>query len=251
MGDDLARRQFAHWLRQLPRPPRRLMALTGAGISAESGIPTFRGRDRLWRGMDPTRVFSPEILTQDPLLAWQLYDELRLRVAETAPNPGHVALAVLARCRALTLVTQNIDGLHQRAGSDEVLELHGSLWRLRCAACVFAEMNTHVPLPVLPPRCPRCAAVLRPDIVLYTEALPADVLHAAVAAAEQCDVLLVVGTSGVVYPAAALPGMARAQGAAVVEINPDDTALTPGMDHVIRAPAAAALSWVTAELLRA
>jgi NAD-dependent deacetylase len=154
----------------------------------------------------------------------------------------------LEQARGAVLTTQNIDGLHQRAGSAQVLELHGSLWRLRCDACGFAEANAAIPLDPLPPRCPGCAKVLRPDIVLFTEALPVEVLDDARAAAEGCDLLLVVGTSGVVYPAAALPGIARAHGALVVEINPQPTALSDAADYVVRAPAAETLPWLVEAL---
>lgn len=242
------RQQFEAWLEQ--RTFSRVVALTGAGISAESGIPTFRGQDSLWRGKDPAELFMPEALAQTPRLAWELYDELRRRIAAAEPNAGHRALAELGRHTALTLVTQNIDGLHQRAGSEGVLELHGSLWRLRCDACRRREEDLTVPLPELPPHCPHCAGVLRPDIVLFTESLPAAALNPAMLAAEQCDLLLVIGTSGVVYPAAALPGIAYRQGAAVMEINPQPSALSDVVHYAIRATAAQSLPWVVAALCR-
>lgn len=241
------RQALADWL-ATRGPMRRVTVLTGAGISAESGIPTFRGDDRLWRGQDPTELFMPETLAARPREAWEFYDDLRVRVAAAEPNAGHHALAELAHQLPLTLVTQNIDGLHQRAGSPDVLELHGSLWRLRCDPCRYRADDTAAPLPALPPACPRCGGVLRPDIVLFTEPLPAGVLARAQRAAEQCDLLVVVGTSGVVYPAAALPGVARAFGAAVLEINPTPSALTPVVDHPLRAPAATALPWLAERL---
>ena len=217
---------FTEWLHAQGRAIQRIAVLTGAGISAESGIPTFRGRDGLWRGMDPSELFTPQALATDPELIWQMYDELRTRIAEATPNAGHYALAALERRCEVTLATQNIDGLHQRAGSVNVLELHGTMWRLRCMTCRHAEDNQQAPLPSLPPRCPQCAAVLRPDIVLFTEALPFAALEDAICAAENCDLMLVIGTSGVVYPAAGLPGVAATHGALVVEVNPYETALT-------------------------
>jgi NAD-dependent deacetylase len=248
MREDEARNHFSAWLTRR-RPPRRLAALTGAGISAESGVPTFRGNGGLWRQMDMAELFTPEALEGQPLLAWQLYDELRTRVAAVQPNAGHQALAELAQQRALTVITQNIDGLHQRAGSEGVLELHGTLWQLRCDACGYREENTEAPLPALPPVCPGCSGVLRPDIVFFSEPLPDAALSGAILATEQCDLMLIVGTSGVVYPAAALPGAARSSGALLVEINPEETALTRTMDYSIRATAAEALPWVADTLI--
>lgn len=246
MNHDSARAQFAAWL--AGRRLRRLAALTGAGISAESGVPTFRGADGLWRQMSMAELFTPQALEERPLLVWQLYDELRTRIAATEPNAGHRALAALGRQRILTVITQNIDGLHQRACNEGVLELHGTLWRLRCDACGYREENTQTPLPTLPPACPECHGVLRPDIVFFTEVLPRQALFGAMLASEQCDLMLVVGTSGVVYPAAGIPAAARAHGALLLEINPEDTALTGEMDYVIRATAADALPWVAAAL---
>ena len=243
--------RFRSWLRTRPRALRRIAVLTGAGISAESGIPTFRGQHALWEGRDPSELFTPDALFADPSRIWRMYDALRVGAASAAPNAGHLALAALEQQRELALITQNIDGLHQRAGSVVVHELHGTLWRLRCTSCRFFEDDLRAPLPSLPPYCPHCNALLRPDIVLYTEPLPAGPISAAMRAATTCDLLLVVGTSGVVYPAAGLPELARAHGAALVEINPRDTALTGVMDHVIRATAAAALPWVVEELLQA
>jgi len=247
MHHDSAQAQFHAWLNG--RRLRRLAALTGAGISAESGVPTFRGADGLWQQMSMTELFTPRALEQQPLLAWQLYDELRTRIAATEPNAGHYALAELGRQRALTVITQNIDGLHQRAGSEGVLELHGTLWQFRCEACGYREENIQTPLPALPPTCPECRGILRPDIVFFTEALPHAALTAAVLAAEGCDLMLVVGTSGVVYPAAGLPGAARTRGALLVEVNPEETALTGMMDYSIRATAADALPWVAEALM--
>jgi NAD-dependent deacetylase len=220
---------------------RRIAVLTGAGISAESGIPTFRGADGFWRDYDPQWLFSSEALAAEPALIWSFYDELRTRIARTAPNAGHRALAALAGMRAVTVATQNIDGLHQRAGSVDVVELHGTLWMLRCPACAFRAANDTAPLPHVPPRCPGCDGILRPDVVLYGETLPEDAWQAAAAAMTACDLLLVVGTSGVVYPANALPSLAARAGAVVAEINPDETALTPTVHAVLRATAADAL----------
>jgi len=243
-----ARRQFAVWLRGQGACPRRIVVLTGAGMSADSGIPTFRGNDELWREENPTSLFTPEALRHDPVAVWRMYDALRARIAAAVPHAGHYALAAFGRRRAMVLITQNIDGLHQRAGSDSVYELHGNLWRLRCQHCRDVAEDTRVPLPALPPYCAHCGAVLRPDIVLFSESLPDAALQGAWKAAECCDLLLVIGTSGVVYPAAALPGAAQQHGALTVEINPHDTALSAEMDYTIRASAAEALPWVVEAL---
>lgn len=236
--------EFAGWLKRHQQRFQRIVALTGAGISAESGVPTFRGPDGWWRGMDPTQFFTPEALSTNPRLTWQMYDELRVRIARAQPNAGHQALAELAQTRQVTVVTQNIDGLHQRAQSSGVLELHGSLWHLRCAGCGYQEENVATPLPSVPPLCPRCARVLRPDIVLFSEALPIEVYATALAAVKTCDLLLVIGTSGVVYPAAGLPAIAHEHGAVVVEVNPQETTLSAQMDYSLRGAAAFMLSRV-------
>ncbi|HEX2948052.1 MAG TPA: NAD-dependent deacylase [Armatimonadota bacterium] len=233
--------EFLTRLAEKPDQFHTISVLTGAGISAESGIPTFRGRDGLWRGMDPEELFTPEALYATPALIWQMYDELRTRIAQAAPNAGHFALAELARLCKVTLATQNIDGLHQRAGSHNVLELHGTLWTLRCTSCEYAVENTTTPLNHLPPTCPHCTSLLRPDIVLFSEPLPVDAYTQALQAAENCDLMLVIGTSGVVYPAAGLPRVARAHGAVVVEINPTETSLTAEVDYAVHDSAASAL----------
>ncbi len=233
--------ELAEWLTSIETNASHIAVLTGAGMSAESGVPTFRGRDGLWRGMSPETLFSPEALRDDAELIWQMYDELRCRIAAAEPHAGHVALAELAQRRRVSLATQNIDGLHQRAGSTAVQELHGTMWRLRCTACRYTVADVRAPLPELPPCCPRCAKLLRPDIVLFTESLPVDALRTAMHAAECCQLMLVIGTSGVVYPAAGLPALAHARGAMVIEINPDETALSAEMDYSIRTSASEAL----------
>ncbi len=205
---------------------QRVAVLTGAGISAESGIPVFRGAGGLWQQHRPEELATPEAFARDPRLVWEWYDWRRTRVAAAEPNPGHRALAQLERhVPELTLITQNVDGLHERAGSRRILRLHGDLWTLRCTGCGRQDRNTDVPLNELPPRC-RCGALLRPGVVWFGEALPAEVLQQASTAAETAQVFLVVGTSALVQPAASLPFTARAHGAHVVEINPEKTALS-------------------------
>jgi NAD-dependent deacetylase len=183
--------------------------LTGAGISAESGVPTFRDAlTGLWERFDPEELATEEAYRRQPALVWQWYQHRRELVAAARPNPAHHALAVLARLKPMTLVTQNIDGLHQKAGSEQVVELHGNLfankWLDGCGRC-----DTVPPIPGDPPRCAICGAMMRPGVVWFGEDLPRVARFRADHAAESCDLCLVVGTSGLVYPAAALPGWRR------------------------------------------
>jgi NAD-dependent deacetylase len=204
---------------------RRVTVLTGAGISAESGIPTFRDAlTGLWASHDPQELATPEGFARNPKLVWEWYAERRARIASVAPNPGHIALAALEkRFENFTLVTQNIDSLHQRAGSRDVVELHGNIARVKCS--VEDAVVRDFPPGDSPPRC-HCGAYLRPDVVWFGEMLPADALARAEAAAEHCEVFFSIGTSAQVYPAAELPLRALSAGATVVEINPERTALT-------------------------
>jgi NAD-dependent protein deacetylase/lipoamidase len=205
---------------------RSIAVLTGAGISAESGIPTFRGPGGLWKEYRPEDLATPQAFARDPKLVWEWYDWRRRRVAASEPNAGHFALAALeARGTSFTLITQNVDGLHRAAGNRNIIELHGNLWRLRCVSCGREEENLSVPLSPLPPRC-TCGGLLRPAVVWFGEALPAGPVQQAIHAAEHCDVFLVCGTSAVVYPAAALPDRAMAAGARVIEVNLEPTPFT-------------------------
>jgi NAD-dependent deacetylase len=215
---------------------RRVAVLTGAGISAESGIPTFRDAlTGLWANYDPQELATPEGFARNPKMVWEWYAARRASIVGVRPNPGHDALARLERRFAtFTLVTQNIDSLHQRAGSREVVELHGNITRVKCSleqrvVSDFAEGES-------PPRCP-CGAYLRPDVVWFGEMLPADALARAEDAAEHCDVFLSIGTSAQVYPAAELPLRALSAGATVVEINPERTALTRHVQFALQGPA--------------
>ena len=220
-------------------------AMTGAGISAESGVPTFRGADGLWRNYSAADLATPEAFARDPRLVWDWYRWRQGIVGRAQPNPGHLALARFqSRLRHFRLITQNVDGLHQRAGSREVIELHGNIWRARCArGCGFVADRTGVAREAVASdddRVPVCAcgALLRPDIVWFGEALGEDQLNLAVRSARACAVFLAVGTSALVYPAAALPLVAARTGAIVVEVNLEDTPLTPHADFVLRGSAA-------------
>jgi NAD-dependent protein deacetylase/lipoamidase len=220
------------------RKASRVLVLTGAGISAESGVPTFRGPGGLWRDFRPEDLATPEAFARDPRLVWEWYAWRRGVIAPLRPNRAHEALVVLeSRVERLLLVTQNVDGLHSMAGSRKMVELHGNVWRVRCAGgCGQVAEDRRVPLPELPPRC-ACGAPLRPDVVWFGEALPSDALARAFAAAREAEVVLVVGTSSLVYPAAALPDVARGQGAFVVEVNPDVTPFTPYAAAALRGAA--------------
>ena len=214
----------------------RVSVLTGAGISAESGIPTFRGAGGLWRNFRAETLATPDAFTHDPKLVWEWYDWRRGIVAAAEPNAGHRALVLLEdRVPQFTLITQNVDGLHERAGSRNVLRLHGSIWHLRCVRCHTETKDLRVPLPELPPACP-CGGMLRPGVVWFGEGLPERVWDNAQRAVAEADVVLVVGTSAVVYPAASLVPMAARAGAKIIEINIDETPLSAGVHYSLRGP---------------
>ena len=226
--------------RTLIHEARRPVALTGAGVSAESGIPTFRGATGLWRHYRPEELATPEAFLRDPALVWEWYDWRRGLVAAACPNPAHRWLAAYEGEKPdFLLVTQNVDGLHSAAGSRRVEEVHGSLWRTRCTQCGAEEEDRRVPIPV-PPTCRRCSSVTRPAVVWFGEPLPAPALARAAEAVRAADLLLVLGTSALVYPVAGLPDLASS--AAVVEVNPDPTPITPRADLAIRAPVGAFLA---------
>ena len=209
--------------------------LTGAGISAESGVPVFRGPGGLWRNFRPEELATPAAFARDPKLVWEWYDWRRSVIARAEPNPGHLALAEFERrVPDFCLITQNVDGLHDRAGSRQILKLHGDIWMLRCTGCGGEERNTAVPLAPLPPRC-ACGGLLRPGVVWFGEALPAETLAAAMEAARRAEVFLVAGTSAVVYPAAGLPRAALEHGARVIEINLEPTELSEVAQISLRA----------------
>jgi len=208
------------------RTARHIAVLTGAGTSAESGVPTFRdAQTGLWAQYSPEELATPEAFRRNPRLVWEWYQWRRERVSQARPNRGHLALARMeSLAPEFTLITQNVDGLHQEAGSKRVLELHGNIRRTKC----FTENTIVDSWPAtseIPPRCPRCGGLLRPDVVWFGESLQVEILNAAETAARSCEVFLSVGTSSVVYPAAALPHSALAGGATVIEINPTPTTL--------------------------
>lgn len=238
MDEDKQREECARAL----AAAERVAVMTGAGISADSGVPTFRGAGGLWQGHRPEELATPEAFARDPRLVWEFYDWRRTALAECVPNPGHGALAELERLvPVFTLITQNVDGLHRVAGSSRPLELHGSIWDLRCVAGCGGAEDRRAPMDrPLPPRC-ACGEPLRPCVVWFGEMLPWKTFEEAGAAAEAADVFLVVGTSGVVEPAASLARVAQAAGARVAEVNPEPSALSAIAEWTFRASASAAL----------
>lgn len=225
---------------ELLRSARSVAVFTGAGVSAESGVPTFRGSDGLWEGHRVEDVATPMAFRRDPGLVWKFYNLRRDNLRSVEPNPGHHALAEIERRWGdrFGLITQNVDGLHRAAGNERVYELHGSLRRVRCSiACGYQEECDLNPLDELP-SCPKCGHLARPDIVWFGETLPEDQWEAAVGTVMDCDCLMVVGTSAVVYPAAGLIPMARDKEptASVIEINLEPSAVSGVVDVGLYGP---------------
>ena len=219
-----------------------ICVLTGAGISAESGVPTFRSPDGLWSKFKPEELANFDAFMRNPSLVWEWYQHRRMVMHAVQPNAGHRALAELeSMVKRFTLVTQNVDNLHTRAGSQKVLELHGNLERSYCVQCGHFAAETEGKELSGIPQCTRCGGMLRPDVVWFGEQLPQETFVEAEEAAGGCDLFLSVGTSAVVYPAASLPLIARDHGAYVVEINPEVTELSSVADERIAAPAGVAL----------
>jgi NAD-dependent deacetylase len=206
----------------------RVAVLTGAGISAESGVPTFRGKDGLWKQYKAETLATPEAFERDPKLVWEWYDWRRGLIAPVEPNAGHRVIAGWESLFGeMAVITQNVDGLHAKAGSQNVVELHGNIWKLRCAREGTVEEVRDNPLPHIPPVCPNCGSLFRPHIVWFGESLDPVVLDRAYDLSQSCQVMFVIGTSAVVHPAASLPYAAARAGAKIVEINLEPTPLTP------------------------
>lgn len=224
----------------------RVTAITGAGVSAASGVPTFRGEDGLWRTFRAEELATPEAFARDPLLVWEWYDWRRTLIAKCDPNPAHTALAAWSAHAGFTLITQNVDGLHERAGSTRAIRFHGSIWEMQCAAGCGAPPweDRTAPLPSLPPRCRSCGGLARPGVVWFGEGIDRRVLVACERALT-CDVFLSIGTSSIVYPAAGLAHAARDRGAFTVEINPTATDAAAALDLAISARAEVVLPLLT------
>ncbi|WP_447968070.1 SIR2 family NAD-dependent protein deacylase [Nitrospira sp. M1] len=202
---------------------RSVAVLTGAGISADSGVPTFRGADGLWKNFRPEELASPDAFERDPRLVWEWYNWRRELLSTKTPNAAHEALVQLEKqIENFWLITQNVDGLHREAGSTNVSEIHGNIWKVRCTNCETISPNHDVPIAILP-HCHNCQGLLRPHIVWFGESLAQEDLDASFRALRNCEMLLIIGTSGVVYPAASFAPVAKEHGAFVVELNLDPT----------------------------
>ncbi len=228
----------------------QITVLTGAGVSAESGVPTFRGADGLWRKYRAEELATPEAFARDPKTVWEWYDYRRQIISTCRPNPAHFAIANLERCFPnFELITQNVDGLHTLAGSRRIIELHGNIFRVRCVREGKVSENREVPLKKIPPTC-ECGSLLRPDVVWFGEAIPYEALQRSFAVSRDAFVMLVIGTSGVVQPAASMPLLAKQSGAYVIEVNPDETPITPFADLSIRQSAAEAVPMIADFLIK-
>ncbi len=202
---------------------RSVTVLTGAGISADSGVPTFRGADGLWKNFRPEELASPDAFERDPKLVWEWYNWRRELISTKKPNEAHKTLAILeSKIEDFWIITQNVDGLHRAAGSTNLSEIHGNIWKVRCTNCRTVTSNHEVPIDILP-SCTDCQGLLRPHIVWFGESLAQEDLDASFRALRNCDMLLIIGTSGVVYPAASFAPIAKEHGAFVVELNLDPT----------------------------
>ena len=214
------------------RNVKKIVLVTGAGISQESGIPTFRGKDGLWRNYDAMKLATIDAFYDNPKLVWEWYNERRQNIFSAEPNRGHKAIAELEKFAEVVILTQNIDGLHQKAGSTKVLELHGSIVKIKCTVCDFND-EIITEFSENPPMC-KCGNILRPDVVWFGEPLPQDVWQKAIIHANQCDLMIIAGTSLVVSPANTLPIYAKQNNAMLIEINPENTEMSLDMDLAIR-----------------
>ncbi|MFN3599406.1 MAG: SIR2 family NAD-dependent protein deacylase, partial [Aquificaceae bacterium] len=221
----------------------RVVVLTGAGISSESGVPTFRGKEGLWKNFKPEDLATLEAFKRNPSLVWEWYLWRRSIIAGAEPNEGHRILVKLEEKLGdnFFLITQNVDGLHQKAGSKRMVELHGNIWRVKCLKCfaIYYDYQSHYEK--LPPTCKKCGGLIRPHVVWFGESLPEYALKRAIEKSRSCDIFVSVGTSGLVYPAAYLPFLAKESGAKVIEINPQETPISSIAHVIIREPASVGL----------
>lgn len=238
--------EFVHHLLQA----KKVVVLTGAGISAESGVPTFRGKNGLWKEYRSEELATPQAFASNPPLVWQWYDWRRQIISSKKPNPGHKTLAEWENIFPyFFIITQNIDGFHQAAGSEKVVELHGNIWKMRCLEEKTIIENREVPIKEIPPRCPSCGGLLRPHVVWFGESLESSVLNQAFELSREAELMLIVGTSAVVQPAASLPLTAAENGAKIIEINPEPTPLTSRADLSFQEKAGQFLSLVNEHLI--
>jgi NAD-dependent deacetylase len=233
------------------RDADRVTVLTGAGVSAASGVPTFRGDGGLWRTYRATDLATPEAFERNPTLVWEWYDWRRQVIAACEPNEAHRILARWSERPGFTLITQNVDGLHERAGTRDVLRFHGSIWHVRChGGCTGSPaswLDETVPYPSLPPPCPHCRGIIRPDVVWFGEPIDPKVF-ARCAAATQCELFLAIGTSAVVFPAAGLVFEAKRHGAYTVEVNVETTPASSHVDLALTGPTETVLAEVAGRL---
>ena len=223
---------FSRALKSLLRPDKRVVVLTGAGISAESGVPTFRGKDGLWKKFKPEELATFDAFISNPQLVWEWYEYRRKLISEVKPNPGHHSLVKMEGFfENFHLITQNVDGLHQKAGSKDIIELHGNIKRNKCIKCGRKYEELEFSPGEIPPKC-RCGGMLRPDVVWFGEMLPSQAINEAYKVSSLCDIFFSIGTSAVVYPAAHLPVVAKQGGAYLVEINIERTELSALADEV-------------------
>ena len=225
--------QISDSLKSRLSPERRVVVLTGAGVSAESGVPTFRGEDGLWKKFRPEELATFDAFLANPELVWEWYQYRRELIEKVKPNPAHYALAEFQKYfKDITLITQNVDGLHQRAGCSNVIELHGNIKRNRCLKCGKVLETLEIKAEEIPPRC-QCGGKIRPDVVWFGEMLPQDALRVAFEVSSSCDLFFSLGTSAVVHPAASLPVMAKKSGAYLVEVNTESTELSYLSDELL------------------
>ncbi|MBS4044675.1 MAG: NAD-dependent deacylase [Chitinophagaceae bacterium] len=218
---------------------QKIVFVTGAGISQESGIPTFRGKDGLWRNYDAMKLATIDAFYENPKLVWEWYNERRKNIFSAEPNLGHKAIAELEKFVKVVILTQNIDGLHQRAGSTHVLELHGSIIEIKCTVCKFRN-KILTKFTNIPPLC-KCGNVLRPNVVWFGEPLPQYTWQEAMIHSSNCDVMIIAGTSLVVSPANTLPLYAKQNNAYLIELNPEETMMSSDMDLSVRSTSVIAL----------
>jgi len=221
-----------------PTKHKSLVVLTGAGVSAESGVPTFRGEAGLWRTYRAEDLATPTAFHRDPKLVWEFYAWRRGLIAACQPNQAHLLLAEIEKQSTdFTLITQNVDGLHTAAGSRKVLEIHGSIWRMRCTSCRHRWDDKKPALEELPPRCPACGEMARPDVVWFGENLNIQVLECTYDAVLRAHMMLVIGTSGFIHPAADLPQLFKTHGGTLIEINTEETPISGIADKIYRSQA--------------
>ncbi len=241
--------EFAPEFIQRLKKASKIVFSTGAGVSAESGVPTFRGKDGIWNKLSPQELASVNGFMANPSLVWEWYQYRRQIMSTVKPNPGHDAIVEFQRrYPEAVLITQNVDNLHRRAGSEHVLELHGNISRNKCFSCgepFLEEINPEEEMP----RC-HCGGLIRPDVVWFGEMLPEQIIRRAYEASETAEIFFAVGTSAIVHPAASLPLIARRAGAYLVEVNIEETAITPGVDQFLQGPSGVVLPALLAELDR-